>query len=109
MHQRRHFRHVRASPDIAGVIRREIAYAADYPWSLPVVVRAAEQGDGGATLHAADELDRLASDRPLVVFAGLHVAMLNTNAMEALGLLEGPDRRGMMKSTATSRARQPAL
>ncbi len=75
--------------DIAGVIRREIAHAADYPWLVCRSSFGLQNKVTEGQLFTRHELDRLASDRPLVVFAGLHVAMLNTNAMEALGLFEG--------------------
>jgi len=41
------------------------------------------------------ELDELVPDRPAAVFAGLHVASLNSRALAELGLLDGAPPRGM--------------
>jgi predicted amidohydrolase YtcJ len=46
-------------------------------------------------LFTRRELDDLVADKPLVVFAGLHVSMLNTAAMADLNLLTGPAPHGV--------------
>jgi len=79
----------RSLADIADVIKRERERCADYPW---IVCRSSFGLQNKVTdgrLFTRDELDLLVSDKPLVVFAGLHVSMLNTAALVALNLLDG--------------------
>jgi predicted amidohydrolase YtcJ len=87
-----HFINAHAPPctslaDIAEVIRRERDRASGFPW---IVCRSSfgfQNKVIEGRLFTRGELDRLVPDRPLVVFAGLHVSMLNTAAMSALDLL----------------------
>jgi predicted amidohydrolase YtcJ len=79
----------RSLADIASVIRRDRNRSPGFPW---IVCRSSfgmqhkvEEG----RLFTRRELDGLVADKPLVVLAGLHVAMLNTVAMAELGLLAG--------------------
>ncbi len=73
--------------DIAEVIRSELNRPVEYPW---IVCRSSfgfQNRVVEGRLFTRAELDQLVADRPLVVFAGLHVAALNTAAMSAMGLL----------------------
>jgi predicted amidohydrolase YtcJ len=74
--------------DVAAIIRQSHDQAPDYPW---LVCRTSfglhEKVSEGRLFHRG-ELDKIAPERPLAVFAGLHVAMLNTAGLRELGLLD---------------------
>jgi len=81
--------------DIADIIRRERDREVDYPW---IVCRSSFGMQNKVTdgrFFTRQELDALSADKPLVVFAGLHVSMLNTAALAALGLLDTTTPAGM--------------
>lgn len=84
----------RSLDEVAAVIAAERDRTPDYPW---VVCRSSfglqEKVAEGRLFHRR-ELDALSPDRPLAVFAGLHVAMLNTAGLRELGLLDGQPPRG---------------
>ena len=85
----------RSLAEIADVIRRDRDRCARFPW---IVCRSSFGMQHKVTegrLFTRRELDAVVADKPLVVFAGLHVSMLNTAAMAVLGLLEGPPPPGV--------------
>ena len=85
----------RSLAEIADVIRRDRDRCARFPW---IVCRSSFGMQHKVTerrLFTRHELDTVAADKPLVVFAGLHVSMLNTAAMAVLGLLEGSPPLGV--------------
>jgi predicted amidohydrolase YtcJ len=85
----------RSLADVASIIRRDRNRATEFPW---IVCRSSFGMQHKVTegrLFTRRELDKLADDKPLVVFAGLHVSMLNTAAMAALRLLEGAPPPGV--------------
>jgi predicted amidohydrolase YtcJ len=47
------------------------------------------------TLPTRHELDAVTTDHPLILFSGLHVAMLNTRGLEELGLWDREPPRGV--------------
>jgi predicted amidohydrolase YtcJ len=79
----------RSLEDVADAIRQSRDQAPDYPW---LVCRSSfglqEKVTEGRLFHRS-ELDEISPRRPLAVFAGLHVAMLNTAGLRELGLLSG--------------------
>ncbi len=79
----------RSLADIADVISTERERCADYPWIVCRSSFGLQNKVSDRRLFTRDELDRLVSDKPLVVFAGLHVSMLNSAALVALDLLDG--------------------
>ncbi len=78
----------RSLEDLAAAIRQGHDKAPDYPW---LVCRSSfglhEKLAEGRLFHRS-ELDEISPERPLAVFAGLHVAMLNTAGLRELGLLD---------------------
>ncbi len=85
----------RSLDDISDIIRRQREQEADYPW---IVCRSSFGLQNKVTdgrLFTRQELDALSADKPLVVFAGLHVSMLNSAALAALGLLDTTTPTGM--------------
>jgi predicted amidohydrolase YtcJ len=79
----------RSLSEIRAVIERELhAAARDEDWvicrsSFDLHLKVSE-----GRLFSRGELDDLCPDRPMVVFASLHVASLNTRAFQRLGLWE---------------------
>jgi predicted amidohydrolase YtcJ len=85
----------RSLDDIADIIRRDRNQEVDYPW---IVCRSSFGMQNKVTdgrLFTRQELDSLSAEKPLVVFAGLHVSMLNSAALAALSLLDGTTPLGM--------------
>lgn len=81
--------------EIAAVIANGRHRVSEFPW---IVCRSSFGLQNKVTdrrLFTRSELDDLVTDIPLVVFAGLHVAMLNTAAMRELGLLSGSPPPGV--------------
>jgi len=81
--------------EIAAVIEQQKADTApNHPW---LICRSSfglqEKVDEGRLFHRT-ELDAISPDRPLAVFAGLHVGMLNTAGLRELGLLDHEPPRG---------------
>jgi hypothetical protein len=81
----------RSLADIAHAIERDRNRVAEFPWIVCRSSFGMQHKVAEGRLFTRRELDGLVADKPLVVFAGLHVSMLNTAAMAALGLLDsGP-------------------
>lgn len=74
--------------DIAQAIARRLDRDADGDWLLCRTSFAAHEKVREGRLFTREELDRLAPERPLAVFASLHVASLNTAALRRLGLYD---------------------
>jgi predicted amidohydrolase YtcJ len=84
----------RTLAEIASVVRRELDELGGSGW---VVCRSSfglQHKVAERRLFGRDELDALCPRRPLVIFAGLHVAMLNSAGLHELGLLGGRVPRG---------------
>jgi predicted amidohydrolase YtcJ len=86
----------RSLAEIAAALRERVATTPKGEWivgrsSFGLYAKVTE-----GRLFTRHDLDAVTQDHPLVVLAGLHVAMLNTRALEALGLWEpGAPRRGV--------------
>lgn len=74
--------------DIATVIRQSHDQAPDYPWLVCRTSFGLHEKVAEGRLFHRSELDKISPERPLAVFAGLHVAMLNTAGLRELGLLD---------------------
>ncbi|MGH3217456.1 MAG: amidohydrolase [Streptosporangiaceae bacterium] len=85
----------RSLADIADVIRRERDRSPEFPWVVCRSSFGVQHKVAEGRLFTRQELDELVARKPLVVFAGLHVSMLNTAAMAALNLLTGPAPHGV--------------
>jgi predicted amidohydrolase YtcJ len=86
----------RSLAEIAAVLRERVATTSKGEWivgrsSFGLYAKVTE-----GRLFTRHDLDAVTQDHPLVVLAGLHVAMLNTRALEALGLWnQGAPPRGV--------------
>lgn len=74
--------------EIATAIAQRLMEDASSDWLLCRTSFAAHEKVREGRLFTRDELDRLAPDRPLAVFASLHVASLNTAALRRLALYD---------------------
>lgn len=74
--------------DIAAAIRQRVREEPSDDWLLCRTSFAAHEKVREGRLFSRQELDALTEDRPLAVFASLHVASLNSCALRRLGLWE---------------------
>lgn len=74
--------------DIAAAVRQRLVEDPSDEWLLCRTSFAAHEKVREGRLFTREELDRLAPDRPLAVFASLHVASLNTVALRRLDLYD---------------------
>lgn len=75
--------------EIAEVIRRDARRCAGYDWLVCRSSFGLQDKVAEGRLFTRGELDALSPERPVAVFAGLHVAMLNSAGLKRLDLLDG--------------------
>lgn len=84
----------RSLDEIVSVIRADAGRCDGYDWLVCRSSFGLQDKVTEARLFTRADLDVVSPDRPLVVFAGLHVAMLNSVGLARLGLLDGRVPRG---------------
>jgi predicted amidohydrolase YtcJ len=82
----------RSLREVADAIRLAIADRPEGEWIVCRSSFAMHEKVEEGRLFSRQELDNICADRPLVVYASLHVASLNTQALKRLGLWEPGSR-----------------